>query len=344
MTALKTFEADKFIARPNPAQPVVLVYGPDNGLVRERVDALLRASVDNVDDPFAIARLDSEMLGAEPGRLADEAHTVPLFGGRRAVLLRVNSRHNIVPSVEAVLETPPRDCRVVIEAGELRKNAPLRVICEKAKVAAAIACYTDNEQSLARLIDDEMREADLTLAPDARATLLGLIGGDRLASRTEIRKLALYARGKGRVERDDVLAVVSDASSLALDSVLDATFAGRTGEVEREYRKVRADGAAPSSIVSAALRQVAQLHKMRLAYDDGADLDTVMLRGAPPVHFSRKDIVRAALSAWTAPRLLRAMDVLAEASLDTRRQPALADAIAQRSLLSLAVSARRRDA
>jgi DNA polymerase-3 subunit delta len=38
------------------------------------------------------------------------------------------------------------------------------------------------------------------------------------------------------------------------------------------------------------------------------------------------------------------MDQLAEASLEARRQPALAEAIAQRTLLSIAVTARRREA
>ena len=51
-----------------------------------------------------------------------------------------------------------------------------------------------------------------------------------------------------------------------------------------------------------------------------------------------------ALRAFSAPRLLRAMAQLAEASLDARRNAALAETIAQRTLLSLAVSARRRDA
>ena len=343
MTAVKPFEVDKFLAKPNPAQPIVLVYGPDAGLVRERVDALIRASVDDVNDPFSLARIESEELSANPGRLVDEANTVPMFGGRRAVLLRVNSRHNIVPSVEAVIEAVPRDCRVIIEAGELRKNAPLRVACERAKAAVALPCYADNERDLARLIDDEMRDANLTVSPDARAALTGLLGGDRLASRGEVRKLALYAQGKTRVELEDVLAVVSDASALSLDGVVDATFAGKTPEVESEYSKARSEGTRPDVIVNAGLRQVAQLHKMRLALDDGADMDGVMMRGAPPVHFSRRSRVETALRSWTAGRLLRAMSQLSEAALETRRQPALAEAIAQRALLALAGNARRKD-
>jgi DNA polymerase-3 subunit delta len=343
MTAIKTSDIDRFIAKPDPALPIVLVYGPDAGLVRERVDALVRAAVDDPNDPFAFVRIEGEELAANPSRLVEEAHTIPLFGGRRAVLVKAGGR-NIAAALEPVIASPLSDCRVIIEAGDLKKTAPLRALCEKAKVAAALPCYEDGERDLARLIDDEMREAKLTIAPDARAALTALLGGDRLASRGEIRKLALYARGQQRIELADVMAVVADASGLALDGVIDATFAGKTADMDNEFGKARAGGSSPAAIVSAAIRQVANLHKMKLAVDGGDSIEFAMMRGAPPVHFTRKKDVEAALRTWTPARLLRAMQQLAEASLEARRNAALSEAIAQRTLLSIAMSARRRDA
>ncbi len=343
MTAIKASEVDRYIARPDAGEPIVLVFGPDAGLVRERVDALVRASVEDPNDPFALARIEGEELAANPSRLAEEAHTVPLFGGRRAVLVRAGSR-NISAAIETVIAAPSKECRIIIEAGNLTKSAPLRTLCEKAKVAAALPCYADGERDLARLIDEEMRSSDLTIAPDARAALMSLLGGDRLASRSEIRKLVLYAQGQQRVELADVMAVTADASALALDGVIDAAFAGRTAEVETEFAKARAGGSSPSAIISAAIRQIANLHKMRLAIDGGDSAEFAMKRGAPPVHFTREKRVGEALRAWTAPRLLRAMQQLAEASLEARRNAALADTIAHRTLLSVAVSARRREA
>jgi DNA polymerase-3 subunit delta len=341
MTAIKASDVDRFIAQPDPAQPIVLVFGPDAGLVRERVDALVRASVDDPSDPFALARIEGDELAGNPARLVEEAHTIPLFGGRRAVLVKAGAR-NIASAVEPVIASPSNDCRVIIEAGNLNKSAPLRALCEKAKVAAALPCYADNERALTQLVDEEMRAANLTIAQDARATLVALLGGDRLASRNEIRKLALYAQGQKNVDLADVMAVVADASQVALDGVVDAVFAGRTGEVDSEFGKARAGGSSPAAIVSAAIRQVANLHKMKLAIEGGDSIEFVMKRAGPPVHFSRERHVGEALRSWTPPRLLRAMEQLAEASLEMRRNAPLAEAIAQRTLLSIAVMARKK--
>src|SRR5258708_18993073 len=341
MVALKAAEVDSFVARPAPERPIVLVCGPDAGLVHERAEKIIKASVDDPNDPFALVRIEGDALASDPSRLVEEAHTVPLFGGKRAVWVKAGSR-NFAAAVEAVVASPPADCRMVIEAGDLRRTAPLRTLCEKAKPAAAIGCYIDSEADLARLVDDEMRQAKLTIAPDARAALVSLIGGDRQASRGEIRKLALYAHGKERVVLDDVLAVVADASAMALGAVIDAAFAGKTAELETQFSKALGAGTAPGTIMSGTLRFVAQLHKARLALDAGDSTDDALRAFIPPVHFSRRSAVEGALRTWTAPRLARAMEQLAETALNVRRTPALGEALTQRALLSLAITVRRR--
>jgi DNA polymerase III subunit delta len=307
--------------------------------VRERAEALVRMSVDDPKDPFQLARLEGDDLASEPSRLVEEANTIPLFGGRRAVWVKAGTR-NFAPAVEALIAATAPECRVVIEAGDLKRNAPLRAICERARNAVALPCYVDSERDLVRLIDDEMRDAGLAISPQARAALVPLLGGDRLASRHEVRKLALFARGKARVELEDVMAVVADASMLALDGLIDAAFAGRTSELEVQFGKARTAGTAPGTVVSAALRQVAQLHKARLSVEEGVSIGDAVQGIQPFVHFSRKAAIEAALKTWTSARLERAMAELAEAALEARRQSAMAELIAQRALLALAIKAR----
>ncbi|HML08035.1 MAG TPA: DNA polymerase III subunit delta [Xanthobacteraceae bacterium] len=339
MVAVKAADVDAYLARLDRAPSVVLVFGPDAGLVSERVDIIIKASVDDPGDPFSLVRLEGEEVSAHPARLIEEAQTIPLFGGRRAVWVKAGGRSNLAPAVEELLALPACEGRVVIEAGELRRNASLRVLCERARNAAALPCYADSERDLARLIDSEMRAAGLALAPDARALLIPLLGGDRVASRSEIRKLVLYAAGRAEVGVDDVAAVVSDASALALDDLVDAVFAGRPADLEAQLAKARAAGSAVGSIFFAAQRQLAQLHKWRTAIEAGARLSLDALQ--PPLHFRRKGLVEAALRQWSAARLAAAMADLADAVLTSRRMPALADTVAERALLSIALQARR---
>ena len=143
----------------------MLVFGPDAGLVRERAEALIAPSVDDPRDPFSLVRLDGDELAGDPTRLVEEANTIPLFGGRRAVWVKAG-RRNIAPAVEALIASPPPDCRVVIEAGDLRaQRAAARVCASAPRTRRRSPCYADGERDLARLIDDEMRAG----RPDDRA-------------------------------------------------------------------------------------------------------------------------------------------------------------------------------
>jgi DNA polymerase-3 subunit delta len=230
----------------------------------------------------------------------------------------------------------------VIEAGELRPESPLRKACERAKTAVAIGCYPDSERELAKLIDDELRLSSLRIAPDARAALTALLGGDRQASRNELKKLALYAHGEREVTLDDVMAVVADASELKIDPIVDGAFAGNSAAVETEFAKAMTSGIYPGVIISAAQRQVAWLHKSALAVAEGTPLSTLLDSGFPRLHFSRRGNVETALRSFNAARLVAIIDQLATAALEMRKQPALATVIAQRALLSIAVNAKRR--
>ena len=139
-----------------------------------------------------------------------------------------------------------------------------------------------------------------------------------------------------------MLAVVADASALALDALVDAAFAGRTGELEVQFGKAQ------------DRRHVARLdHLGRAAPGGAAAQGAARGRGRPLgrrrrstvtfVHFSRKAAVERRAAHWSSARLARAMAQLADAALDARKQAVMAEAIAQRTLLSLAVNARRKE-
>jgi DNA polymerase-3 subunit delta len=342
MVALKAADVEGFVARPDADKPIVLVFGPDAGLVRERAAALVRASVADPSDPFGLAVLEGDKLAEMPERLLEEAHTVPLLGGRRAVLVKAGGR-NFAAAIERLLGAPPGiDCRIIIEAGDLKRGTPLRSLCERAPIAAALPCYADSARDLSRLIDAEMRRAGMAITPSARALLISLIGGDRCASRSELEKLTLYAVGKNSIDVPDVMAVVADATLPALDSLIDAAFAGWATDVEINFARVKSSGVSASTIATACIRRAAALHLSRLAVDSGTSIDDLVRRATPAIHFSRVKAVSAALESWTSNRLERLIGQLGDTSLEVRKCSKLAYPIVQRALISIAMAARRK--
>lgn len=338
MSVLKGEAVSRFLKTPD--RPVALVYGPDAGLVGERAGAIISAYLGSSADPMSRGVIDGDSLTGAPGRLAEEAHSVPMFGGRRAIRVTATSR-NIVAAIQPLLSDPPREAVIVLEAGDLKPSSPLRKAVEKAANGVAIACYIDDQKAIDGLISEEMATAGLQVTSDARAALARLLGGDRRASRAELQKLAAYCHGRDKVEIEDVSEIVGDASALALDALIDATALGDAGAADIVLRRSLASGTAPGSIISALGRHFLQLGEARLKIDRGATADTAMRELRPPVFYKRQNGFRRQLGIWSPQALNRAYDLISSTEADVRLRPDLADPLTSRTVIALAGAARQ---
>lgn len=337
MVQIKSPDADRLLAKPDPKIRVVLIYGDDEGLVAERADKFA-AAITGKDGEHV--RLDPSALSENSGRLADEANSIPMFGGNRAISLRVSGNRAVDGAVQAILEAPPQDSWIVITAGELRKTSPLRKLAESSAAAWAIPCYADTGRDLDRIIDEETRAADLTIADDARTALKGLLGNDRMISRSEIRKLTLYASDKGAITLDDVRDLVGDAGASATDDTIDAVAEGNATALDLGYRRLVTGGTPGFVIAGAALRHFNFLEKARAAVDSGESPDALVRRAVPPIYpFSRQSAVARQLERWPAARIDRALAMLDRAMLDSRLHGPLTDEIIAQALQLVAAIA-----
>lgn len=333
MAAVKAHEAERTLAKPDPAWRLFLIYGPDTGLVSERAAALARANVDDANDAFQLVRMSGDDIASDPLKLVDEANTIGLFGGRRAIRVSATGKL-LTAAVEPLLATPSRDAIVIIEAGDLQRSNPLRVACEKARSALAVPCYSDGARDLGSLIDEMLRAAGKTIDRVNRDHLAGLLGGDRQTSRREIEKLLLYVGADPAVLSEHIEAVVGDTAQREQAALVDAVFAGRLPALDLAYAKLSGEGLDPGVMLGAVLRQALTLLKSRQSVDAGSGVKDVVATMRLP--FPRIPAMEAALAAWTTPKLTEAISLLGAATLAVRRDGDIARPAAVRTLWTLA--------
>lgn len=339
MVAIKPADFEGLLRRRENRYAVILVYGPDTGLVAERSRALAEAGVDDPNDPFQLTKIDGETLAGDPARLIDEASTLGLFGGRRSIWVRPTSK-NIASAVEPVLTSPEVAASIVIEAGDLSKSSPLRTLAERSPRAAAVPCYADDDRTVSALIDERLKQTGLAMAKEVKSTLVSLLGGDRLASRAELDKLFVYAAGTREITQDDVDAVLSDVSALALDEVVDAAFTGDSKQTDMATRRLQAEGVHASVMVGAMLRHALALLSARADIEAGQSIE-VAVENWRGLYFRRKPAATKALRLWTGQRIIQAIERLDAVLLQTRQKPDIAQAITSRAILQIASAARR---
>ncbi|MGI9354207.1 MAG: DNA polymerase III subunit delta [Rhizobiaceae bacterium] len=342
MAQLKAHEVERYIAKPQQAHRIFLIYGPDIGMVSERAVTLAKTSGADLSDPFATIKLDADTAAADPQRIADEAYTVSMFGGSRLVWIRGSTQRNLAAALQPVLDTPPNECMILVEAGDLKKSSPLRSRIERSNCAIALPCYPDQQRSVGDVIDAHLAAVKISIDPDARQLLISMLGGDRRASRAEIDKLCLYASGSESIRVADVVDAVGDVSSLDIDVAIDAASIGDIAMMEHMLKRLFNRGTAVFSIVAAAQRHFQMLHRASNQMQHAGQPASVAAASIrPPVNFQRKDKITQALSIWSASGLERLLGRLETVSLASRARAELAIPLASTALLAIAIEASR---
>ncbi|MGD1888797.1 MAG: DNA polymerase III subunit delta [Cohaesibacteraceae bacterium] len=341
MAEIKGQAIDRFINRPDPAKPIILIHGPDRGRVQIRGKALIKTLAGDPPDPMACIDLDPNILDSEPGRIAEEADSVAMFGGNKVVVARMDDPKALVKPVEQLLAQPPQAATVVILAGDLKKSHPLRSRIEKTEAGAAIACYAADRRDVAALLAETRSQFALAISSEAETAVLSLLGADHALSKAEIEKLCLYALKDGTITIDHVEACLTDSAAHSMMDVADFSFAGRTSDALTAMHHALSEGVDASVLGSMLMRHAQQLERMRIDIDRGSSTNSVVSRARPPVFFKRRPHIERALTLWNAAKIRRTIDELDQALVEQRLGPRLGPIRLERQVLRIASEGRR---
>jgi DNA polymerase-3 subunit delta len=310
---LAAARVEAFLRDPGPCR-VVLLYGDDAGMIRDRAVALVRSVAGALDDPFLVVELSRE----EIARLPDEAASLPMTGGRRVVRVR-DATDAAAAQIRTVLKSNAPGF-VVLEGVGLGTRSRLRTELEAAPDGVAIGCYPEEGRALEVTIRDTLKQAGVAIEPDALSWLTGQLGADRAATRAELEKLALYAGAGGRVDLDAAMACTGDLSGLSLD---DALFAATTGDVattDRALELAIAEGAAPVQVLRTGIMHLQRLQRARMAMDETGLSPTDASRTLrPPLFYRRVAAFNRALGLWSGSAIAAAINGLVEAERGCKR-------------------------
>jgi DNA polymerase-3 subunit delta len=336
-------KADSFTKSPSPDIRAVLVYGPDSGLVRERVNSLTSAVTADPTDPFRVAEFSSAPLAKDAVRLVDEVLTVSFGGGRRVIIVR-DGGDELSSAVSAVLDNEaanhPMAALIVVGAGNLTPRSSLRRLFEGNDACAALACYPDDEAGLAQLIRSGLAAEEIGIDPSALHVAAALLGTDRQANRREVEKLILFGGPGGHLTEEAVLACLGDSAEASTDeAVLSAADGNYEGLVEHLTR-VWADGIEPVAVIRNAQRHFQRLHYVLSQTHEGVALDAALKQLRPPLFWRVAGRFRTQLNSWSLAAVEASLSRLTDAELSAKTTGAPATLVCDRALMAITQLAR----
>lgn len=330
-------QIEPFVKSPDPAARVILIYGPDSGLMKERSKLIAATVVADINDPFNVAILQTSDIADDPSRLNDEAFAMSMMGGDRLIRIE-DGGDKLTQTVKTYLEKPNDQALIIIEAGELTPRSSLRLLCEKAKNAASLPCYVEDERDIARLIRETLQAENLSAEPDAVTWLSSSITGDRGKARSELDKLITYkGTDKTPVTLNDVQSVCGVAGAQNLDDLIYAVGGRQVDKALKSYHTLLNEGMALIAILRAMQNHFRRLHLTKSKLVEGTALEQAVKSLSPPIFFKQEPLFKAQVERWSLPALEKILIRLSELEAQSKQTGTPAETLTAQAILGIAL-------
>lgn len=324
------------IEKPKPDTRLYLFHGPDEAGAADLATKLGQAlgpDVERVD-------LDMKALREQPGRLADEAASMSLFGGVRFIRL-LGAEEGAAEAI-ALLLTAERAGNPVVAIGPgLKASGKLVKSVIAAQNAYAHACYVPEGVDATRLAANVAREHGLRLTGDVPQRLAAATAGDRAILAREIEKLALYLDAAPERPKDAdgaaLDAIGADLGDSDLSDAITAVVDGRVQDIGVELARLGEGIGVP--LMRQLARRLQAMADMRIDLDRGGDMDEVLEKHR--VFFREKAATGRALRRWNGTQLARAIDRVREAERAMMHSGSAGEVLAEAEAVTIARQAAR---
>ncbi|MDU8912917.1 DNA polymerase III subunit delta [Aestuariicoccus sp. MJ-SS9] len=335
-------DAPAYFRRPDPDKAGILIYGEDAMRVAHRRQELIAALVGPEGEAeMRLTRIPAAELRKDPAMLLDAVKAQGFFPGPRVAFVE-DATDGLAPTITAALEDwNPGDAQIVVTAGQLNARSALRKLFEGAKETYAAGIYNDPPGRAE--IEAALAKAGLAqVAGPAMEALTALSREiDPGDFRQTLEKVALYKIGDPDPLSPDEVALMAPASTEAdMDDIFHVLAEGRTGDIGPMMQRLKAQGAAPVTLLIFALRFFRTLHTV--ASDPGGPGQGIG-RLRPPVFGPRRDRILRHAQGWGAPKLEEALGYIMDTDLSLRSagQSAPAMALVERCFIRLAMLSRK---
>ncbi|MGA0951144.1 MAG: DNA polymerase III subunit delta [Candidatus Puniceispirillaceae bacterium] len=328
-----------FLAKPPDKISAILLHGSDSGLRSSRSQQLAALYSDDLDDVFSVTRISGASLGGEPGKIADAAAEIPMFG-TRLVLVKASGTE-LLDACKLLLAKPVRGAMVIIDASDTTTKHAVVKLFESSDIAAAIGCYPDSDGDIRQLAQTIFQQDNVSVDRDGLALISSRLGSDHAATRAELEKLVLLAGPGGTLTVETISEALGDSAVLAVDDVADAVANGHVPALSKALRKAWLEEANCVMIIRGCQTYFNQLGMLGYAVLAGQSPQTAVRGLRPPVHFKLQDAFIRHLKNWQPQRCMDMVNRLQDIEISLKSKTIDDRTLTSQSLLGLCLRAQR---
>ena len=275
-----------------------LIYGPNEGLVRETIDTLY--STFSYKSECEKIYITSKQLDEDHTFLKNEMSSISMFSPKKFIVIEtLKDKHAVL--IEDCLSENYENIFLVIKLDNLSKNSKIRKIYETSKKHYVLACYDDDIKSLSLLLEKFQKEHNIVFDSNAKSFLLNNLSNDRMVIKNELEKIILSQNDdKNKLDVDKLRIILDDNSNTDFQIINNSIMFGNIQKGSRSLEKLFNLGVAPIVILKSLNNYIMRIRLTQIELSKGIKFDEAIKILKPPVFWKEKSDFKRHCLMWPA--------------------------------------------
>jgi DNA polymerase-3 subunit delta len=312
----------------------MLVYGPNEGLVREKIEQITKNQL--VRDEYEQISFDAGCLDDEPNKLEDLSRTVSMFHKYKIIIVNsLKDKH--IKIIEDIADKLPARIILIVKLSNLKKSSKIRKFFEDNNSCYSLACYEDDDRSIIKKINEFEKQYEFVLNKDIKNYLLQTLSNDRMISNNELEKIILlYKSSSNEIKLADIKTLLNDSSSNNMNKMNETVMYGKTMKSSIIVNKILSQGNNPISLIRSLLNYVARMRITKIEMQKGKSFEDAIHLLKPPVFWKEKNDFKSHCINWSIRSIEKCLSDLLEAEVACKLNSKLAKIECEKSILFIA--------
>ncbi len=297
---LKSFEIENNIQKIHQYK-FILIYGENIGLKET-----LKKKVVSLNRKAEIINLYQEDINKNKNIIINEIKNISLFSEEKIIVIN-QANEQILTELDNILQSKEK-IKIVFIADLLEKKSKLRTTFEKEKDLAIIPCYNDNDITLRKLVNSELKEFK-NVNFNAINMILNYSNQNRKTILNNLDKIKTFYNKKVLSE-DSLETLLNSDRNEFFENIRDASLIGdktKLNNLLSNFAFSNDDAFFYLNMINFRLIKLLEIHKVN---DDFDDFNVAITKMRPPIFWKDKPVYLKLLKRWHKQSILEALEYL----------------------------------
>ena len=289
---IKSFELSKI--KINTGN-LILFYGKNDGEKNQYLKNLKKQNKE-------IYNYEEKEILENPENFFNKVLTKSLFENEKVIIIKRTSE-KVLKIVENLTLNQLEDTIIILNADILDKKSKLRSFFEKSKEFICVPFYPDNEQTLAKIASNFLREKKISISQSNINLIIGRSNGDRAMLFNELEKVELYCKSGKKISTEYLSKLTNLIENHSISELVDNCLAKEPKKISNILNENNFSNEDCILIIRTFLNKTKKILILSNDFSKNKSIEKTISSARPPIFWKDKEITKKHIMLWKPKNL-----------------------------------------